>query len=290
MNVQRQPTLYIPHGGGPCFFMDPMPGLPPGYWDGMAAYLRGFAASLPGRPAALLVVSAHWEAPRPTVGSAARHELLFDYYGFPEHTYRLSYPAAGAPALAHRVMQLLAAAGIASDADDRRGIDHGVFIPLKLAFPDADVPIVPLSLREDLDPHAHYAIGAALAALRDEGVLIVGSGLSYHNLRQLFRPEARADRAAGDFDQWLAGAVAHADPQHRDQALSQWSRAPGALDCHPRAEHLMPLMVAAGAGQGNPGWRPYTEVLLGKPVCAVQFGAGAGPSADPSGYGLLTKT
>jgi aromatic ring-opening dioxygenase catalytic subunit (LigB family) len=268
----RQPSIYIPHGGGPCFFMDPMPGLPPGYWDRMGAYLRGIAATLPQRPKAALVISAHWEAPQVTIGVAPSHKLLYDYYGFPEHTYHLSYAAPGAPALAARVAELLAEAKIESGQDDQRGIDHGVFIPFKLIFPQADMPIVPLSLRQDLEPHMHFAVGAALAGLRDEGVLIVGSGFSYHNLRHLFHSEPRSDLAALQFDQWLAESVALADPVRREQVLSGWQVAPGALECHPRAEHLLPLMVAAGAGRFDPGWRPYTENLLGKPVCAVQFG------------------
>ena len=205
----RQPTLFIPHGGGPCFFMDPPPSAPH-LWDRMADYLRSIAASLPQRPRALLVISGHWEAPRPTVNTAAHPTLLFDYYGFPEHTYRLTYPVAGAPDLAAEVRRLLAAAGIATAADGARGLDHGVFIPLKVAFPDADIPVLQLSLQQGLDPAAHLAIGRALAPLRDQGVLIVGSGMSYHNLRLLF--SGRGDAEAQAFDDWLVAAATAPDP------------------------------------------------------------------------------
>ena len=269
---KRLPSLYIPHGGGPCFFMDPAPGMPPDLWRKMAAYLGAIGPSLPVRPNAALVISAHWETSRPSVGRAARHALLYDYYGFPEHTYHLSYPALGSPALAARVRQLLAQAGIESDSDDQRGIDHGVFVPFKLIYPAAEVPIVPLSLRHDLDARAHIAIGAALAPLRDEGVLIVGSGMSYHNLRDFFRPDAQANEAARQFDCWLADTAAMTDPAQRERALIDWQRAPGAHACHPRAEHLLPLMVVAGAGLADPGRRPYTDILLGKAVSVVQFG------------------
>jgi aromatic ring-opening dioxygenase catalytic subunit (LigB family) len=270
--TERLPSLYIPHGGGPCFFMEPMPGMPPGLWHKMAEYLASIASSLPSRPDAVLVISAHWEAPRPTVGAAAQHSLLFDYYGFPEHTCHLTYPVAGCPALAARVRDLLRQAGIDSDADERRGIDHGVFIPFKLIYPKADIPIVPLSLRQDLDARAHMDVGAALARLRDEGVLIVGSGMSYHNLRELFRPDAQANEAARQFDRWLASTVAMDDASRRQQALVDWRRAPGALASHPRAEHLLPLMVAAGAAGPDPGRIAYSDNLLGKAISAVQFG------------------
>jgi len=189
--TQRMPTLYIPHGGGPCFFMDPPPGAPH-LWDNMADYLKSIAASLPETPRALLVISAHWETARPTLNVAARPGMLYDYYGFPEHTYRLQYPAPGAPDLAPKVQALLADAGIAVDLDGARDYDHGVFVPLMLAFPDADVPILQLSLRQDLDPAAHLAMGRALEPLRDEGVLILGSGMSFHNLRTLRGPQGDA--------------------------------------------------------------------------------------------------
>ncbi len=270
MATNRQPTLYIPHGGGPCFFMEVQPGLPRDLWDRMAAYLRGIDASLGARPKAVLVISAHWEEPVPTVNVTPRPPLLFDYYGFPEHTYRLTYPAPGSPALATRVRELLAAAGIASAAESERGLDHGVFVPFKLIYPEADVPVVQLSLIAGLDAEQHLAFGRALAPLRDEGVLIVGSGMSYHNLRKLFAPEGA--REAESFDGWLAETVAEPDAGARNTKLASWHEAPGALASHPRSEHLIPLMVAAGAAGDDRGRRTYQDHLMGKAVSAIQFG------------------
>jgi aromatic ring-opening dioxygenase catalytic subunit (LigB family) len=267
----RLPTLFVPHGGGPCFFMDPPPG-DPHAWDAMASYLRGIAASVGAKPRAILVISAHWETPRPTVMTAERPSMLFDYYGFPEHTYRLSYPAPGSPALASRVRALLSAAGIASDEDAARGYDHGVFVPFLLMFPDAEIPVVQLSLRADLDPAAHLAIGRALAPLRDEGVLIVGSGMSYHNLRRFWSTDAHDVEAARAFDAWLAKAVETADADERAARLADWANAPGARTAHPRSEHLLPLMVAAGAGGEDRGTRDYSDRIFGKAVSGFRFG------------------
>ena len=264
---QRMPALYIPHGGGPCFFMDP-PAHAPQAWDAMAAYLRGIAASLDAQPKAILVVSAHWETRRPSVLTAARPGMLFDYYGFPPHTYELSYPAPGSPALAARVRDLLAAAGIDSDEDAARGFDHGVFVPFLLAFPSAEIPVVQLSLQAGLDPATHLAIGRALAPLRDEGVLIVGSGMSYHDLRGFFSEDARVALDAGRFDAALTAVVGD-EPQRRDAQLAAWQDLPAARACHPREEHLLPLMVAAGADRGR---RTFNDRVFGKAVSAYQFG------------------
>ena len=264
--AKRLPTLYIPHGGGPCFFMDP-PAEYPHLWDGLAAYLRGIDASLGVRPRAVLVISGHWETREPTINVAAKPPLLFDYYGFPEHTYRLTYPVSGAPDLAPRVRGLLAEAGMPS-AVAERGLDHGVFVPFLLVYPQADVPILQLSLQQDLDPALHLRIGRALAPLRDEGVLIVGSGMSYHNLRELF--SGGGSSAAASFDAWLGVAVQ--DPATRDHALAAWSRAPGGREAHPREEHLMPLMVAAGAADGDRGVRSFNGSIAGKALSGFQFG------------------
>ena len=263
----RLPTLFIPHGGGPCFFMDPPPSAPH-LWDKMAAYLRGIADILPERPKAILVISGHWETERPTLNVAETPSLLFDYYGFPEHTYRLTYPARGAPALAQRVKALLEGAGMAVDSEAERGLDHGVFIPLMLVYPQADIPLLQLSLQQRLDPAEHLAIGAALAPLRDEGVLIIGSGMSYHNLRDFFSP--RGEEAAEAFDAWLTRALADSDG--REAELAAWSQAPGARACHPREEHLLPLMVAAGAAKGEPGVRTFAGDIMGKAISGFQFG------------------
>ncbi len=269
--MSRLPTLFIPHGGGPCFFMEPMPGMPADTWDKMAAYLRGIDQSLGRRPKAVLVVSAHWECERPTVLNADNYTLLYDYYGFPENTYHLTYPAHGSAPVAARVKELLEQAGLVTDEEHERGLDHGVFIPFKLVYPEADIPIVQLSLLHTLDPSAHLAIGKAIAPLRDEGVLIVGSGLSYHNLREFFIPSQTANAASANFDSWLGNTVTAA-PAEREQRLINWRNAPNARDCHPRSEHLIPLMVAAGAAGSDAGYISYRESLMGKQVSGFQFG------------------
>ncbi len=266
---QRLPTLFIPHGGGPCFFMDQAFG-PPGTWDRMAAYLRGIGASIGIRPAAILVISAHWEMPRPTVNVLAHPPLLYDYYGFPEHTYRLRYEVPGSSGLAAEVRTLLAVAGIASDEESERGLDHGVFIPFMLIYPEAAIPLVQLSLQEGLDPASHLKMGQALAPLRDRGVMIVGSGMSYHNMRPA--PGDHSNRAAERFDAWLVDTVCDADPVRRAQGLAAWGEAPSARECHPREEHLLPLMVAAGAAGSDRGVRTYSDRILGKALSGFQFG------------------
>ncbi len=261
------PTLFIPHGAGPCFFMDWTRG-PADTWDSTAAWLKGLIAGLPEAPKAILVVSGHWEAPVFTVGSAPRPPLIFDYSGFPEETYRLTFDAPGSPALAARVRELLGAAGFPTAEDARRGYDHGVFVPLKLVTPKADIPVVQLSLRADLDPEAHLAAGRALAPLRDEGVLIVGSGMSWHNMRG-FSPAftEKSER----FDAWLGVAIA--DPATRDEALRHWPQAPFAREAHPREEHLAPLFVAAGAAEGEPGRVAFHDQAMDVALSAYEFGA-----------------
>lgn len=262
------PTFFIPHGGGPCFFMDPPPGWPRDAWDSMAAFLRGLDASIGRRPRAVIIVSGHWEARNPTVNSGAHPSLLFDYSGFPPHTYRLTWPAPGAPDVAAEVRLLLEEAGFATGADDRRGYDHGVFIPFKLIYPDADVPVVQLSLLASHDPAQHLAMGHALAPLRDHNMLIIGSGMSFHNLPYLLT--GGGDEMAEAFDAWLGDAVV--DPAVRDANLTNWKAAPGGLSAHPEPDHLLPLMVAAGAGKGEIGVRVYHDRIAGKPFSGFRFG------------------
>ena len=261
------PTFFIPHGAGPCFFMD---WNPPDAWDRMEVFLRGIAATLPARPSAIVMVSAHWQSRDFMVTTGTQPELIFDYNGFPPHTYELSYPVPGAPGLAARVQLLLGAAGLAADGDAERGFDHGMFIPLLLMFPAADVPVLQLSLREGLDPQHHLLAGRALEPLRDEGVLIVGSGMSFHNMRGYGDP--RFGPVSDAFDAWL-GQACEAEPTQRALALASWEEAPQARLCHPpRAEeHLLPLMVAAGAAPGGRGRKVFSDRVMETTLSAFRF-------------------
>ncbi len=270
--TSRMPTLFIPHGGGPCFFMD---WNPRDAWDRQRRFLETLSAGLPSRPKALLVISGHWEEPEFTIQAHPAPPLIFDYYGFPPHTYELTWPAKGDPALARHVGNLLRDAGLNCRLDRERGYDHGVFVPLKVAFPEADIPCLQLSLRSDLDAEAHLAAGRALAPLRDEGVLIIGSGNSYHNMSVLMR----SMRGGGDgqvhgqaFDRWLTDTVTRADTDARDRLLSTWDQAPGARESNPREEHLVPLHVVAGAAGSDRGQKTLEDHVMGAIESAFRFG------------------
>lgn len=265
--TKRMPTFFVPHGAGPCFFMDWNPS---DAWDRTRDFLEGIAATLPSRPTAIVLVSGHWLETEFTVTSNARPSLIYDYYGFPAHTYELRYPAPGEPQLASRIVDTLKRHQLPASDDPDRGLDHGVFIPLKLMFPDADIPVVQLSLRNDLDPGAHLQAGQALASLRDEGVLIVGSGMSFHNMRGYGDP--RFGPVSDQFDRWLADAVSAAQPE-RQQALTDWASAPGARLSHPpRAEeHLLPLMVAAGAAGADRGEHVFSDRVMEVTLSAFRF-------------------
>jgi aromatic ring-opening dioxygenase catalytic subunit (LigB family) len=266
MTTSTLPTLFVPHGGGPCFFMD---WDPPDAWDRMGAWLRGVPELVGARPKAVVVISAHWEEDAFTVNAQTAPPLLFDYFGFPAHTYQLTYPAPGSPDVAARVCDLLSAAGFPTAENHDRGLDHGVFIPFKLIYPDADIPIVQLSLRTGLDPAEHIAAGRALAPLRREDVLIVGTGMSYHNMRGFRFSGTGANPDSQRFDAWLAEAVAAPD---REQRLCAWAQAPGGRASHPREEHLIPLHVVAGAASDEPGRRVFQDQVLGSAQSAFMFG------------------
>jgi aromatic ring-opening dioxygenase catalytic subunit (LigB family) len=271
--MSRLPTLFIAHGGGPCFWMDFPPPMQ-GAFDKLGAYLRGLAAEIGERPKAILVISAHWDEAEVTINAGAAPPMLYDYYGFPEHTYRLNYPAPGAPALAGEVKDLLANAGIAAKMETARGYDHGVFVPFMLIYPEADIPVLQVSLRSDLDAGFHIALGRALVPLRDQGVLIVGSGNSFHNLAVLRRPlpPGADDEKARAFDNWLQATTTNPDPAARDAGLTSWAEAPNARACHPREEHLIPLMVAAGAAGSDVGRQVYADHMAGHALSGFQFG------------------
>jgi aromatic ring-opening dioxygenase catalytic subunit (LigB family) len=273
----RQPVFFLSHGGGPWPWLD---GDFRRGFDWLEASLRALPAQLPEPPRAVLAVSGHWEEADFTVSTAAHPGMVYDYYGFPEHTYHISYPAPGSPVVAARVVELGRAAGIAIGTDPTRGFDHGTFSMMQPIYPDAQVPVVSLSLRHGYDPADHVALGAALAPLRDEGVVIVGSGLSWHNLR-MFDPRAAAPSAA--FDAWLRHALT--DTPGRIAALNAWEQAPAARIAHPREDHLVPLMVAAGAAGADPATCIYSQDDLrgGITASAWRFGA----DTTPTGFDRL---
>lgn len=270
MNTRtRLPAIYIPHGGGPWPFVE-IPFIPKGSMKPLEDYLRTLVTRLESRPKAVLVVSAHWEESAATVMTGPNPPMLYDYTGFAREAYELRWSAPGAPpALVDRIRSLLGSAGLPMATDARRGFDHGTFVPLMLALPAADIPIVQVSLIDTLDPTQHIALGRALAPLRDEGVLLLGSGNSYHNLRGF--GQASSTEPSRQFDSWLAQAVLE-PAARRERLLVDWEQAPGARHCHPREEHLLPLHVMAGAGLADTATLPFRMEALRTHATAVQFG------------------
>lgn len=247
MNHSRMPAIYIPHGGGPSFFMT---GERKFRYQETEDFLRRIGSLLPATPTAVLIVTAHWETVVPSFTGGTHPELIYDYHGFPSETYDLQYRAPGQPELAEKAATLLHRAGFQAVVDPQHGWDHGVFIPLKVMFPDATIPVVAMSLHASLDPTLHCQLGEALQSLRDEGVLVLGSGMSYHNLRNF----NAAAPASHEFHDWLDNALSK-DRKERTRLLADWGRAPGGRASHPREEHLMPLMVVSGAGSDLPARR-----------------------------------
>ncbi|HHX82250.1 MAG TPA: dioxygenase [Pseudomonadaceae bacterium] len=239
-------VLYLSHGGGP------MPLLGDAAHREMVECLQGMARRLP-RPEAIVVISAHWEESFATLTSAAQPELLYDYYGFPSESYDIRYPCPGHPQLAQQLHQTLQDAGIEARQTSERGLDHGVFVPLRIMYPQADIPCVQLSLLSNLDALAHVKLGQALRSAPLTNVLVIGSGFSFHNMRAFFAPESPDMRELNEsFEAWLLETCGQPglDAQERLRRLEHWEQAPGALFCHPRAEHLLPLHVCAGLSGG----------------------------------------
>ncbi len=261
------PVVYLPHGGGPWPFVELGMNDPEGFAE-LARYLRSIPSVPPVAPRALLVISAHWEERVPTVMTHERPPMLYDYYGFPPASYEITWPAPGHPMLAERVRALLGDAGFETAGDAGRGFDHGTFVPLKVAYPAADVPVVQLSLLRSLDPEEHLRLGRALGPLRDEGVFIIGSGMTFHNLRAFMDPRSRP--IAESFDAWLREATTQ-EPTERDRRLLRWSEAPTARLAHPREEHLLPLMVIAGAAGQDRATVPYNGTYMGLRLSAYHF-------------------
>jgi aromatic ring-opening dioxygenase catalytic subunit (LigB family) len=273
----RMPVYFLCHGGGPWPYMQ----------GGLREQLRWLEASLkdlprqlPQPPKAIVVVSSHWEAPGFSVTSSPSPGMVYDFYGFPSEMYRIRYPAPGSPALAQRMVAMLKAAGCPAHPDGTQGFDHSTYSLLQPMYPQAEVPVVQLSMCESLDPATHVRAGEALAPLRDEGVLIIGSGMSCHERgAHMALPSAR-------FDHWLRRHLLEASPAERREALLHWTEAPYARTVHPREDHLIPLMVAAGAAGEDPATCVYGEQLMGElAVSSYRFGGGIERSPFDRGRG-----
>lgn len=260
--MPQAPILYIPHGGGP------MPVLGDPAQAALSRFLRELGASLP-RPEAIVVISAHWEMPGPAVYADSAPGMLYDYGGFPPEAYQLQYPAPGNPQLAGEIQALLQAQGLECEQVQGRGFDHGLFVPLLLLFPEADIPCLQLSLLKSLDPAEHLALGKALASLPERNIMLLGSGMSFHNLPAIFAgPRADYQQASSDFADWLNTLLCDeaADPAARLAGLRDWQQAPAASFCHPRPEHLLPLHVCAGAAAGRQAALLFDEAVMGHRV------------------------
>ena len=274
MSESRLPTYFISHGGGPWPYMT---GEFRRNFDQLEQSLREMRAELGGAPKAVLMVSGHWEAAGFAVSSGSRPGMVYDYYGFPDDLYHIKYCAPGSPELAQRVRALLQTGGVDARLDPTRGFDHGTFSIMKPLYPDEDMPVVQLSLDAGLDPTLHLAVGRALAPLRDEGVLIVGSGLSYHNLRAMRGTSGH--EPSRQFDAWLQQTLVQAAPDARAERLIAWEGAPRAREAHPREDHLLPLMVAVGAAWNEPGATTYHQTDFAGGITASSFRFGNPPVA-----------
>jgi aromatic ring-opening dioxygenase catalytic subunit (LigB family) len=275
MTGQRLPTYYLSHGGGPWPYMEEAMRR---RFDKLEASLLAIRREWGDAVRAVLMISGHWETPEFAVSSAARPGMVFDYYGFPEHLYHIKYDAPGSPELAMRVRAMLEAGGFSCDSDSERGFDHGTFSLMKPIYPDGEIPIVQLSVKLDFDPHAHLSVGRLLAPLRDDGVVIIGSGSSFHNLG--LRGPA-AIEPSRRFDGWLQQTLLHASTAERRERVARWMFAPDARIAHPREDHLIPLMVALGAAEEEPAQLVYhqDDFLGGWAMSSFRFGDPAAAAA-----------
>ena len=272
MTARRLPTYFLSHGGGPWPYMD----------GGMRRRFDKLEASLLAirqewnrewgdAARAVLVISGHWETEEFAVSSGARPGMVFDYYGFPEHLYRIKYDAPGSPELAMRLRAMLHAGGFACESDPERGFDHGTFGLMQPLYPNGEMPIVQLSIKQDLDPLAHLSVGRLLAPLRDDGIVIIGSGSSFHNLA--LRGPA-AIEPSRRFDDWLQETLLQSPVCERRKRVANWMLAPEARSAHPREDHLIPLMVALGAAEEEPAKLVFhqDDFLGGWALSSFRFG------------------
>jgi 4,5-DOPA dioxygenase extradiol len=254
--------VYFSHGGGP------LPILGDASHQAMVDFMEDLPSRL-RRPDAILVISAHWEESAATLLSASAPPIFYDYSGFPEEAYSIQYPAPGNPELANRISEVLSKNKMTSRLNPKRGFDHGLFVPLKLMYPTADIRSVQLSLVRGLDPAVHIALGKALRELMHENILVIGSGFSFHNMKAFsWQGKSAPDPANDAFQNWLidvcTSPIAEAE---REQYLINWEKAPFARYCHPREEHLLPLHVCCSMAE-KPAQLVFDDYILGKRAVA----------------------
>ncbi|HEY8158969.1 MAG TPA: class III extradiol ring-cleavage dioxygenase [Methylobacter sp.] len=263
---QRSSVLYLSHGGGP------LPLLGDKGHQNLIDFIRTVTPTLI-KLSEILVISAHWEENKPTITSGVFPSLIYDYYGFPKEAYEIEYPVSGAPKLANKIFNLLGRAGIDAQLDDQRGFDHGLFVPLKLMYPDINLPCVQLSLVNNLQSEQHIRMGKALADLRKDNVLVIGSGFSFHNLKAFFAPSTQQSQAMNQaFEHWLIDTCSNRQmtEEEREHRLINWESAPAAKYCHPREEHLLPLHVCYGIAS-TAAKRVFEFEIMGKMASAYSW-------------------
>lgn len=233
--------LYLSHGGGP------LPLLNDGQHEEMLSVLKRISLQI-AKPEVIILISAHWESEQVSITAQPQPQLLYDYYGFPEESYHIQYPAKGDEQLAQEIERTLKAEGIESHLDYYRDFDHGMFIPLKIMYPDADIPCVQVSLLRSLDARQHISLGRALGKLECENALVIGSGFSFHNLRALSHDPVMSNKNNLAFENWLIETCSSKNLSEEERTLRfvEWEKAPAARYCHPREEHLLPLHVCYG--------------------------------------------
>lgn len=261
----KQPVVFVSHGGGPWNFIPQMQS----EYPKTRQWLGQYFSNLPEKPKAILSITAHWEEQAFTVSAAAQPQMIYDYGGFPDYTYQVQYPAFGDPILAKQVLQLLERARLPSEIHPDRGFDHGTFVPLCLMFPKADVPVVSLSIHSSYDPLLHFQLGQAIQPLREQGVLIMGSGLSYHNMRGFGTDQGL--KASIQFGQWLNDVVTEKNILDRKNKILNWESAPAARAAHPYEDHLVPLMSVIGAAGDDVGHIAYVDRVMNVDMASYFF-------------------
>ena len=274
MSNSTLPAYFVSHGGGPWPWMD---GEFRRNFDQLESSIVAMGRELCDVPKAVLAISGHWEERGFAISSGEKPGMVYDYFGFPDYLYRIEYCAPGSPRLAARVEQLLKGGGIDARLDPARGFDHGTFSIMKPLYPNEDIPIVQLSLDRSLDPGLHLQVGRLLRPLRDEGVLIIGSGLSYHNLREM--RDQRGVEPSRRFDAWLQETLTKSSSKERTERLIDWEQAPLARAAHPREDHLIPLMAVVGAAEDETGVATYHQSDLFGGITASSFRFGEPPEA-----------